>query len=306
MLKKSISFHRRYAEYSGGHQKVCDYIKHTLASGLFVPSLYLANSSPSQKELFSHIQGLEYSPKYRPDQADVAFLAGMDWLAYQPFFNPKQIKINLVQHVRHGDKNQPLFQFLQHKAIRLCVSEAVKEAIEPYANGPCFTIRMGHDIPKLSRPQCYDLYILATKQPQLGRQLFEWAKSIGLRVLIHDKATERELVYQAMAESAVVIPLPNQTEGFFLPGIEAMTLADWAVVPDCIASREYSLSSANISSCEQDIQACQKAIVHALKQARSWTSFISKWHGRRFSASCSLEQEQQNYHHILHQLDQIW
>jgi hypothetical protein len=53
-------------------------------------------------------------------------------------------------------------------------------------------------------------------------------------VVIHDTPTEREQVYQAMAESVVVIPLPNKTEGFFLPGIEA--LADWAVVPDCIAS----------------------------------------------------------------------
>lgn len=306
MLKKNISFHRQYGSYSGGHQKVCDYIQHTVASGVFAPSLYLANSSNVQKHLFNHIQGLEYLPQYNPKLADVVFLAGMDWQAYQPFFNPKQVKINLIQHVRHGDKNQPLFQFLQHRAIRLCVSEAVKDAIEPYANGPCFTIRMGHDIPKLSRPKCYDLYILATKQPQLGKQLFEWANSMGLRVMIHDTATERELVYQAMAESVVAITLPNKTEGFFLPGIEAMALADWAVVPDCIASREYSLSRANISLCELNIQACQKAIEDAITQVKGWKSFIGKWHGRRLSNSYSPKQERQTYQHILHQLDQIW
>jgi len=93
----------------------------------------------------------------------------MDWQVYLPFFDLKQVKINLIQHVRHGDKSHPLFEFLKHKAIRLCVSEAVKEAIEPYANGPYFTIKMGHRIPKISRPKRYDLYILATKQPQLGQ-----------------------------------------------------------------------------------------------------------------------------------------
>lgn len=306
MLKKSISFHRQYRGYTGGHQKVSDYIHHTAASGLFTPSLYLANSSPVQKQLFEDIHGVEYSPQYNPELADVVFLAGMDWQAYQPFFDSQQVKVNFIQGVRHGDNNHPLFQFLQYRAIRLCVSDEVKDAIEPYANGPCFTIKMGHDIPKLSRAKRYDLYILATKQPQLGKQLFEWAKSIGLRVLIHEKATERELVHHAMAESVVVIPLPQKVEGFFLPGIEAMALADWAVVPDCIGSREYSLSGANISLCELDIQACQKAILHALKKTKGWKSFISKWHGRRLSASYSLKQEQQNYHHILHQLDQIW
>ena len=292
--------------YSGGHQKVCDYIQHTIDSGLFSPALYLTNSSPVQKQLFNHINGLEYSLQYSPAQADVAFLAGMDWQAYLPFFDPKQVKINLIQHVRHGDKNHPLFQFLQHKAIRLCVSEAVKEAIVPYANGPCFTIKMGHDIPKLTRVKQYELYILATKQPQLGKQLFEWAISIGLKVLLHDKTTEREHVYQAMAESVVAITLPHKTEGFYLPGIEAMALADWAVVPDCIASREYSLNKVNITSCELSLTACKKATLHAIRQVDSWKFRIHKWQGRRHSLSYSLKNEQINYHNILHNLDEIW
>jgi hypothetical protein len=306
LLKKSISFHRQYREYSGGHQKVCDYIHHTIASGLFTPSLYLENTSTVQKQLFNTIQELAYSPQYSPDQTDVAFLAGMDWQAYQPFFDPKQVKINLIQHVRHGDKNHPLFQFLQHKAIRLCVSDAVKDAIETYAHGPCFAIKMGHDIPKLTMPKQYELYILATKQPELGRQLFEWASSIGLKVLMHDKATERELVYQAMAESVVVITLPNKTEGFFLPGIEAMALADWAVVPDCIASREYSLGKANISSCELNRDACQIAIEDALKRVKSWKYHVSKWHGRRLSAKYSPKQERKSYLSILNNVEAIW
>jgi hypothetical protein len=306
LLKKSISFHRQYMAYSGGHQKVCDYIQHTIDSGLLSPTLYLTNSSPVQKRLFNHIHGLEYSPQYSPELADVVFLAGMDWQAYQPFFDPKQIKINLIQGVRHGDKNYRLFQFLQHKAIRLCVSEAVKEAIEPYANGPCFTIKMGHNIPKLSMAKRYDLYILSTKQPQLGQQLFEWASSIGLRVLMHDKATERECVHQAMSESVVVIALPQKVEGFFLPGIEAIALADWAVVPDCIGSREYSESRANISRCELSFHSCQKTIEHALKKVKGLKFLVSKWHGGRLSDNYSLKQERKSYQHILHDLDEIW
>lgn len=306
MHNKSISFHRKYTSYSGGHQKVCDYIQHTVTSGLFAPSLYLENSSTVQKQLFSHIQGVEYSPEYNPEKTDVVFLAGMDWQAYQPFFNPQQVKVNLIQHVRHGDQNHPLFQFLQHRAVRLCVSEAVKEAIEPYANGPCFTIKMGHEIPNLIESKSYDLYILATKQPQLGKQLFDWAQNIGLKVMMHDQRTEREIVYQAMAKSLVVITLPNKTEGFFLPGIEAMALAEWAVVPDCIASREYSLNKANISRCELNFQACQNSIEDALVKVKSWKLFVNKWYGRRLCAAYSPKQERLSYLSILHGLDELW
>jgi hypothetical protein len=303
---KTIAFYRHYQGYTGGHQKVCDYIQHTLASGLYTPTLYLKNDTDDQASLFNDLADIHYVKHYQPDRADVVFLAGMDWQAYQPFFAPEQIKINLVQHVRHGDETHPLFQFLRHRAIRLCVSDAVKQAIEPFANGPCFTIKMGHDIPTLRRPKRYDVYILASKQPALGEQLFDWAKGVGLRVLIHNSFTPRLDIYHAMAESQVVITLPNKTEGFYLPGIEAMALADWAVVPDCIASREYSVSSANISACELNLVSCQTAILGALKKNMSWTARVNKWRGRKLAASYCLPSEEQDYGRILQQLNHIW
>jgi hypothetical protein len=304
--KKSIAFHRQYYAYSGGHQKVCDYLRHTIAFEGYLPSLWLDNCSVVQSQLFDDIKGVDYVEKYAPDKADAVFLAGMDWQAYQPFFDAQQPKINLIQHIRHGDKNHPLFQFLQHRAIRLCVSDAVRDAILPYANGPCITIRMGHKIPKRVSPKRYDLYILAPKQPELGKQLFVWANSIGLRVLMHDVPTERELVYQAMAESVVAIPLPNKTEGFFLPGIEAMALADWAVVPDCIASREYTLPTANVSSCQLNLASCQQAIEDALQKATRWRSVFSRRKGEKICRSYDPANERRSFHHVLKQIEQLW
>lgn len=301
-----MSFHRQYSSYTGGHQKVFDYLNHTVKCAGYSANLYLSKSSKVKPDLFDDIVGVEYSKVYRPDLSDVAFLAGMDWQAYQEFFDPNQVKINLIQHVRHADKSQPLFQFLQHKAIRICVSEAVKDAIEPYANGPCFTIKMGHNIPKLSLAKQYDLYILATKQPDLGKELFEWAKQQGIKVLMHDKAQEPSTVWQAMAESVVAITLPHKTEGFYLPGIEAMALASWAVVPDCIASREYSHPLANITRCSLNQKACVQAIKQALKQTSKWTRFLNKWRGQRLIARHQLESERQSFQQLLKNLDNLW
>jgi hypothetical protein len=304
--KQTISFHRQYNAYTGGHQKVRDYIGHTLSSDNFAPQLWLENNSEIRTNLFSHIDGLTYQQRYAPDKTDWVFLAGMDWQAYAPFFDHEQPKLNLVQHIRHSDKNHPLFQFLQHKAIRLCVSDAVKNAIEPFANGPCLTIKMGHVIPKITVPKSYDLYILATKQPKLGMELKQWADSKGLSVLIHDKPVEQEAVHIGMAASRVGIVLPNKTEGFYLPGIEAMALCDWAVVPDCVASREYSLKKANVTQCELGLTHCQTAIEHAFMMCNKWTLPVKKWHGRKISLGYRLDRERQTFKKVLNTALSLW
>lgn len=306
MTTKTISFHRQYRAYSGGHQKVRDYLQHTILSGLYSPSLWLEKGAKIQPELFNNIEGVKYLSNYQPQLCDVAFLAGMDWLAYQPFFNERQIKVNLIQHVRHGDPQHPLFQFLKYKAIRLCVSDAVKKAIEPYANGPCLTIAMGHTIPVIKTDKINDIYILATKQPALGKHLFDWGTHAGLKVLLHDSPVERQQVYQSMASAKVVITLPNKTEGFFLPGIEAMALADWAVVPDCIASREYSLPMANVTRCELTLSDCQRALIDALKAANAWHHGLFKWRGKGICDNYSLIKERRAYHTILGKIETMW
>ena len=113
-----------------------------------------------------------------------------------------------------------LHAFLEHKAIRLCVSEAVRQAILPYANGPCLTIKMGHDVPQLKSEKVQDVYILANKQPEMGQEIAAALKLAGINVLMHDTYVDKHLVLSAMASSRVSLLLPNKTEGFYLPGIE--------------------------------------------------------------------------------------
>lgn len=303
---KTILFHRQYLSYTGGHQKVRDYIAHTIAEPAFEPMLWLSNESNVRSGLFDEVEGLAYQKPYAPNKADIAFLAGMDWDAYLPFFDPQQVKINLVQHVRHGDKTHPLFKFLSHKAIRICVSDTVRKAIEPFANGPCITIKMGHDLPRMKQVKKYELYILATKQPELGTQIKSWALNRGYTVLMHEQVVEREVVHQAMAQSRVALVLPNKTEGFYLPGIEAMALADWAVVPDCIASREYSARNANISMCQLNVEDCVKAVDVAFHRLDGWSRWINQWTGRRISYGYRLDTERARYQSVLSKLDKLW
>ncbi len=302
----SISFHRRYHAYSGGHQKVRDYLDHTVAYNKLETFLWTENKSSLHPDLFNHIPRVNYQQLYQPNVADIIFLAGLDWQRYMPKFDKSRPKINLIQHIRHGDPQHPLHQFLKHKAIRICVSDAVREAILPYANGPCITVKMGYQLPKLPSNFENQLYILATKQPALGKQIEQWAVDNSWSVIMHDKPVARELVHSSMASSEISVVLPNKTEGFFLPGIEAMALSKWAVVPDCIASREYCLPLSNTSIAELTLESCVDAINDARKKSSGMLSRVHRWNGSRIANSYNIDNERAAYHEILRNIADLW
>ncbi|BFT31567.1 hypothetical protein D210916BOD24_27430 [Alteromonas sp. D210916BOD_24] len=289
MNKKKISFLRHYHGYTGGHQKVRDYLAHFINLD-WTPTLFLSNKAKTNTNLFSDLDNVVYEQKYQPEAADVAFLAGMDWQYYLPKRQPNQPVINLIQHVRHADPSEQLFKFLQEPAIRLCVSQAVTDAISPYANGPCHTIRMGHRFPSIQSPIKREIYILASKQPELGNELASWATELGYRTLCHTSTQEKKDVMMSMASSRLTVALPHKTEGFFLPGIEAMYYSKMAVVPECVANKEYYSRFANIVMPKYTKQDIQLAIKSALNQPLSMTKMRS-YMGKRIAKSYSLENE---------------
>lgn len=289
MNNKHISFFRHYHGYTGGHRKVRDYLDHFIALG-WHPSLYLSNKAATNTELFSNISGVHYQDEYNPTKADVVFLAGMDWQFYLPLRQENQKVINLIQHIRHGDSAQALFKYLREPAIRLCVSNAVKDAIAPYANGPCHVVKMGHTLPYIKSDILWDIYILANKQASLGEELAEWARELGYRVNIDTQTTDSRKVHTAMASADVTIALPHATEGFYLPGIESMWLSKSAVVPYCVANKEYANRFANIYMPEYNKKAIQNATLNALHK-NTCIKRIEKLIGNNIAASYSINEE---------------
>ncbi|MDC8833022.1 hypothetical protein [Alteromonas gilva] len=294
---KRISFLRYYHGYTGGHQKVRDYLDHFVDAG-WQPSLYLSNKAATEKSLFSEIPGVDYQCNYQPAGFDTIFLAGMDWQHYLPLRDKSQTVINLIQHVRHGDPEEPLFQYLQEPAIRLCVSSAVKEAIQPFANGPCYTIRMGHRFPEVKARRQWDLYILANKQADLGAELYDWATGLGFNVKIDKSTQEHRDVIASMAASAITVALPNPTEGFYLPGVEAMHYSKAAVVPYCVANREYFNTFANLFMPDYNIKAIKRDILRASKRSSLATS-LGCLLGKKIASAYTLERERKELQNCL-------
>ena len=115
------------------------------------------------------------------------FLAGIDWgyLALNGLEELPNPRIKLVQHVRHAHEGTELHGYLSMRAIRVCVSQEVADAITATGrtNGPVLTIPNGTEVAPFEpdaegTPAGYEdrrrsIAIVGYKRPDLARALSE-------------------------------------------------------------------------------------------------------------------------------------
>jgi len=237
-----LLFHRDFRGYSGGHGKVWDYFNHALAAG-WDARVYLTPESLRDASNPWLRRPERIVTRYEPQTAAALFVGGMDWLALATHDDPTQRVFNLIQHVRHADPQQPLHAFLGRRAIRICVSQPVADAIAATGRvqGPIHVIAAALDVPVAApadTARC-GIFIDGCKQPQLAQQLTEALRAEGRTVQAIGGWVPRPQYLAAMAQALVAVTLPHPTEGFYLPGLEAMALGCAAVVPDCVGNRAY-------------------------------------------------------------------
>ncbi len=242
-------FRRQYTGFSGGHLKVWHYFQHVESSRLFTPRIFFTPDSSVDAD-----QPWRHDPdhivnQWTPEQADVLFLAGRDWDGIAPAMRPRFKKpvINLIQGVRHADE-RPLRDYLTLRALRICVSQEVADAIQATGavNGPVVTIPNGIDVETLPAPAAQRsarILIAGMKNPTLAGQIAEALKPQAVRCLTAQTARAHFLAALADSDIAVLLPLP--AEGFYLPALEAMALGCLVICPDCIGNRSFCLDGIN-------------------------------------------------------------
>lgn len=243
-----VLFYRDLVSHTGGHQKVADYFEHLASCLAFHPEISFSAQTrwDVSNPWFPRYQ--HTSLAYNPLKYDLVFLAGTDWRQYLPFAaQANKPVINLIQHVRHADPASDVFEFLTQPAVRICVSQQVADAIQATGkvNGPVFTIPNGVNLPRLEKNKAYDLIILGIKQPDFAKAVQQRLASRGLRMLVVDQWVPREKWFGLLAASRIALLLPNSTEGFYLPALEAMYYSDLVIVPDCIGNRDFCLHEQN-------------------------------------------------------------
>ncbi|RKT44447.1 glycosyltransferase family 1 protein [Thiocapsa rosea] len=249
-MPKTVLFHRDFRRFTGGHLKVWHYFEHVRSSPRHRARIVFSDeTSWDATNPWSTLRG-QALPSWRTDDADVLFLAGLDWEVLDPAErrSPPKPVINLIQHVRHADPAQPLYRYLEHPAVRICVSVSVSEALRRTGrvNGPLITIPNGLESAELPPPvpqdhRTVDLLVVGIKQPTLAVEI---ADRLGrtrpeMRVQVLTEPVARSLFLEMLARARLAVLLPHRTEGFYLPALEGFALETLTICPDCVGNRGF-------------------------------------------------------------------
>ena len=305
MANRSVLFYRHFERYSGGHQKVFDYFSHLRSAQRYHADICFSQASQwnSTNPWFPETTAVDFLP----EEYDYLFLAGMDWAAYpQRVIDSSKPIINLIQHVRHAEPGEDVYPFLKNKAIRVCVSREVELAIQDIANGPVITIANGIEIPEIKSNKKDDVYIAGYKNKPLAKAL---ANQLGIEAQMEHLPRQKFLNQLAAARIAVLLPHPS--EGFFLPALEAMKLAEITIVPDCIGNRSFCIDVAhNQGNClmpSYDLDGLIGAI-HQAKEILSDKDALNKLKANSITTSNkhSLSRERQQFLDLMCKVDELW
>jgi glycosyltransferase involved in cell wall biosynthesis len=314
MELRRLLFHRDFRQPSGGHLKVWDYFQHATKSKCYAPEIYFSPTSVWNSSNPWFGQAVRIKEDWEPLGTDALFLAGLDWLAI-----PESLRgeldvpvINLIQGIRHADPKDERYLFLKHRAIRICVSEEVAEALRGtrIANGPIYTIPNGLDssnfpLRQATEQRPYDLFIAGAKNPALARELYNRLAVDGRRVQAAIEFLPRQLYLEYLSKARTSILLPGLTEGFFLPALEAMALETIVVCPDCVGNRSVCIDGDNCFrpqyTSEEIAAAAEKAISLDVDTRRHLLA-----NGTRTRLKHSFERERAAFLDILQNLSEIW
>lgn len=305
-MTRRLLFHRDFRRYSGGHGKVWDYYAHARAHPDWEATVHLVPGSVDTDNPW-RAGGVPVAPRWDPSSADALFLGGMDWIAW-PEDDPRRPVINLVQAVRHADPSHPLHAFLSRRAVRICVSQPVADAIlaTGRVNGPVRVIEAAVSLPATRGPSAgaaVDVFIGALKRRQLGHALASALRAAGLSVDIADAWLPRDAYLARLASARVAVLLPLPAEGFYLPALEAMALGRAVVVPDCVGNRAYLDPGRNALVPADTVEALLEATLAACEPARR--AALAEG-ATATAARFSPQRERAAFHGVLDALDALW
>jgi hypothetical protein len=310
--KRLVLFYRDFQAFSGGHLKVWDYFNHVLSSATHEP--LIAFSEESKWDATNPwLKFRNYTANWQPDHADILFLAGTDWraLSKRDRRNFSKPIINLIQHPRHAEPREELHDFLSNRAIRICVSQQVADAIESTGkvNGPMLVIANGIDLAEIPGAKPYhqralDVLICGNKAPDLAAEV---QKAISVKVNVASLVDwiPRPEYLARLNEAKVAVMLPRPLEGFYLPALEAMACGAVVVCPDCVGNRDFCRSGVN---CYRPAYAADEIIATMLEAVRltgdERTNILNN--ARLTVGEHSLENERTSFLRILERVDELW
>jgi glycosyltransferase involved in cell wall biosynthesis len=305
-----VLFFRKYRRFHGGHLKVWHYFNHTLAAdGYDARVLFDVDSNWDASNPWSSVRDLVVE---NPSdvQAQAYFVAGRDWQRMEALglLESDLPIINFIQHTRHAGDWSIQSRYLTRKAIRICVSDEVAQAVESAGSrGRTFVIPNSIDVPVEATPceeRSVDLLIAGLKQPELAVQSAAALKKPGRIIEVLDDHVPREEFLARIGNARNVLFLPNREEGFYLPALEGMALGALVICPDCVGNRGY-MNGRNAMFPRYDLRALVEATETAMSMPdRERAAMLNQ--ARETVAHHQPVAERAAYSDVLRNLDQLW
>ena len=321
---RSVWFHRKYARLNGGRVKHSHYFDHVARMPGFTPRIAFSGEPPNEAlarecaERWPAGDGGAVE-RWAPGRGDVLFLAGLDWrfLSSWGLGDLPHPRINYVQHVRHAHDGTELHRYLAQRAVRICVSQEVADAIAATGRvrGPIVTIPNGVDLSPFdsaddgsptgfeARPTA--VTIVGYKRPGLARDLSARLDAEGIEHRLLADFLDRGAFFDRLAGSRVAVCLPNAEEGFYLPALEAMALGCLVVTLDCIGNRGFCRDEWTCLVEEPDADSLCEGVKGALRMAAPERGRMHR-HARDTVVRHSLESERARFHEVLGDVDRLW
>ena len=319
----TVWFHRQFLRLSGGHLKHSQYFDHVRRLPGYTPRISFTGEpgvspQPDQCRLWPPRKGA-YAERWQPSRTDILFLAGLDWRylidnGLEALPNPR---INLIQGVRHAHDGTELHGYLKRRAVRICVSEEVAEALRAtrQVNGPLFTIVNGTHTPPaialhrfaadLLPRRRRSVIVVGYKRPELAKALSESLADAKVPHHLLLDFLPREQFLATLAGAEVTVCLPAAEEGFYLPALEAMACGSVVVTLDCIGNRSFCHNHQNCLIAPEDPDTLTAATIHALTLFPKARKALRR-HADETVRQHSLAKERQRFHEILGNIHSIW
>jgi hypothetical protein len=310
---RSMLFYRDFQRFTGGHLKVWHYYEHVRTSSLYRPELvFSADSVWDASNPWLSVRGSVLADPLSV-KPDALFLGGMDWVnAAEIIAHAGDVPVlNLIQNVTHADPG-PLRDLLKNRAIRICVSSEVADAIRETGevNGPIYAIPNGLATDELPAPlpperRDIDLLVVGNKAPKLAELIVPQLKALGINFQALLERTPRREFLERINRARVTLFLPRKREGFYLPQMEGMALETVVVCADCVGNRSFSQPGVNCFKPEGGGQ----AMVKAAQQALALTPVAREAMlaaGRHTVAGHTMNGERAAFLQILADLEGLW
>jgi len=320
--RRVLMYCGQFDEFTGGVWKLWHYYCHLRSSSHFDPVVYIPEPSRWDETNPWLRERERVVAQWAPDEADAIFIDGRRWDIMPPEFrdqSPVPI-INLIQDFRHVNTSDPSYQYLRHKAIRICVSSQVADAIQKtgQVNGPVYVNPNAIDIECLPESQAWnqraiDLLIVNTKRRHFGDRL---TKALGIgRILIPSLRrlhierlshfVPRDQFLDKLGQTRVALLLPARKEGFYLPALEAMALGTLVLCPDAVGNRSFCHAGVNCLRPPYRVMSVLNAIRRAVGMDDQQRQRILEA-ASQTAADHSLERERKIFLELMDQIDQLW